>query len=133
MKGIPCSILLLDNDVVRLRHGIAPNLPEANCKAIDGVAIGPNVGSCGTAAHLRNAMIVLDIDTDPLWLDFRDLAAQHNFRFYWSTPINSHGGNDLGTFAMYSSTVREPKPAETRLIDVTTRITGIAMERKQKA
>ena len=37
----------------------------------------------------------------------------------------------LGVFAMYSMSVREPTAAETRLIDVTTRIAGIAIERKR--
>ena len=130
LTDITCSILLLDSDGIHLRHGSAPNVPEAYCKAIDGVAIGPNAGSCGTAAYRQKPVIVSDIMSDPLWVDFRDLAAQHNFRSCWSTPIISHEGGVLGTFAMYSATVREPTIAETRLIDITTRIAGIAMERK---
>ena len=131
LTGIIGSVLLLDSDGIHLRHGSAPNLPEAYCKAIDGVAIGPNVGSCGTAAHLKKQVIVSDIMSDPLWADFRDLAAQYKFRSCWSTPILSLEGQVLGTFAMYSQTVREPTPVETRLIDITTRTAGIAMERKQ--
>ncbi|MDP8997393.1 MAG: EAL domain-containing protein [Pseudomonadota bacterium] len=131
LTGIIGSILLLDNDGIHLRHGSAPNLPEAYCKAIDGVAIGPNVGSCGTAAYRQKPVIVSDIMSDPLWADFRDLAAQYNFRSCWSTPILSHDGEVLGTFAMYSPTVRKPTAAETRLIDITTRTAGLAMERKQ--
>ena len=67
---------------------------------------------------------------DPLWEDFRELAAPHGLRSCWSTPILSHHGAVLGTFAMYSATVREPTRGETRLIDVATRIAGIAIERK---
>jgi diguanylate cyclase (GGDEF)-like protein len=37
----------------------------------------------------------------------------------------------LGTFAMYSSQVREPTAAETRLVDLATHIAGIAIERKR--
>ena len=131
LTGIICSILLLDSDGVHLRHGSAPNLPDAYCKAIDGVGIGPNVGSCGTAAYLQKPVIVSDIMSDPLWADFRGLAAHHKLRSCWSTPILSHDGEVLGTFAMYSATVREPTAADMRLINVTTRIAGIAMERKR--
>ena len=59
------------------------------------------------------------------------MATTHGYRSCWSTPILSHQGAVLGTFAMYSTTVREPTAAETRLIDVATRIAGIAIERKQ--
>ena len=68
---------------------------------------------------------------DPLWDDFRDLAAAHGYRSCWSTPIMSHQGAVLGTLALYSTTTRAPTEVETRLIDTATRIAGIAVERKQ--
>jgi len=131
VAGIFGSILLLDEDRVHLRHGAAPNLPEAYARALDGVAIGPNVGSCGAAAYRREPVVVADIADDPLWRDFRDLAAAHGLRSCWSTPILSKNGEALGAFAMYSKAVREPSAAETRLVEVATRIAGIAIERKR--
>lgn len=131
LGGIYCSILLLESDGLHLKHAAGPNLDESYVKAIDGVRIGPNVGSCGTAAFRRETVIVSDITTDPLWENYRALAAKHNFRSCWSKPIMSHDGSVLGTFAMYSATVREPTIAELSLIDVSTRIAGIAIERRQ--
>ena len=130
LTGIFCSVLLLEADGVHLRHGAAPNLPSAYTKAIDGVRIGPNVGSCGTAVYRRETVIVKDIEHDPLWENYRELAALHGFRSCWSTPIMSHQGAVLGTFAMYSTAVRGPTVSDTNLIDVSTRIAGIAIERK---
>ena len=69
-----CSILLLDKDGVTLRHGAAPSLPQHYCEEIDGLKIGPHVGSCGTAAFHRQTTIVSDIERDPLWKDFKALA-----------------------------------------------------------
>jgi diguanylate cyclase (GGDEF)-like protein/PAS domain S-box-containing protein len=131
LSGIYGSILLLEEDGLHLRHGAAPSLAEAYTGAIDGARIGPNVGSCGTAVYRREPVMVADIMADPLWADFKDLAAQDGLRSCWSTPIFSHQGAVLGTFAMYSKTVREPTPGETKLIDVGTRIAGIAIERQQ--
>jgi diguanylate cyclase (GGDEF)-like protein/PAS domain S-box-containing protein len=131
LNGISGSVLLLDEDGIHLRCGAAPNLAEAYAKAIDGVAIGPNVGSCGTAAYRRQPVVVADIARDPLWADFRDLAAAHGYRSCWSTPILSNHGEVLGVFAMYAMTARAPAPIETRLIDVATHIAGIAIERKR--
>lgn len=130
LTGILASVLLLDVDGLRLEHGAAPSLHPDYCKAINGVRIGPNVGSCGTAVHRREPVIVADIQTDPLWDDFRNLAAAFGLRSCWSAPILSHKGAVLGTFAMYSKSIREPSDAEKGLVDVATRIAGIAIERK---
>jgi diguanylate cyclase (GGDEF)-like protein/PAS domain S-box-containing protein len=131
LDGIFGSVLLLDEDGHHLRHGAAPSLAEAYTKVIDGVRIGPKVGSCGTAVFRRAPVIVSDIMSDPLWEDYTELVAAYGYRSCWSTPILSHQGAVLGVFAMYSKSVREPTEIETRLIDVTTRIAGIAIERKR--
>lgn len=131
LKGIFGSVLLLDKDGMHLRHGAAPSLAKAYMSAIDGAAIGPKTGSCGTAAYRREPVIVADILQDPLWEDYRELAAPYGYRSCWSTPILSHQGVVLGVFAMYSMSVREPTDVETRLIEFTTHIAGIAIERKR--
>jgi diguanylate cyclase (GGDEF)-like protein len=131
MTGIAGSILLLDEEGGHLRHGAAPNLPKAYVEAIDGSQIGPNAGSCGAAAYRRETVAVADIQSDPLWVDGRELAGAYGLRSCWSTPILSHHGAVLGTFAMYSQTAREPTGAEMHLVDVATHIAGIAIERKQ--
>ncbi|MGX7872324.1 EAL domain-containing protein [Mesorhizobium sp. ORM6] len=130
LKGILGSVLLLEKDGTHLRHGAAPSLAKDYISAIDGIAIGPKVGSCGTAVYRREPVIVSDIMQDPLWQDYRELVAPHGYRSCWSTPILSHQGAVLGVFAMYSMAVRAPTATETRLIDFTTRIAGIAIERK---
>ncbi len=124
-------MLLLDAETGRLHHGAAPSLPDAYCRAVDGVAIGPRVGSCGTAAYRREPVIVADISTDPLWADYKDLAARFGLRSCWSTPIMAHDGRVLGTFAMYSGSVRSPHAAEIRVIQTAIRIAGIAIERHE--
>jgi diguanylate cyclase (GGDEF)-like protein len=130
LSGIYSSVLLLDKDGIHLRHGAAPSLPSDYAKAVDGIAIGPNVGSCGTAAFRRESVVVADTMTDPLWADFRELARAYGLYSCWSTPIISPRGAVLGTFAMYSQGVRRPNARENRLIEVATRIAGIAIERK---
>ena len=129
--GMLSSILLLDSHGLNLRHGAAPSLPESYVRAIDGIAIGPSAGSCGTAAYRREPVIVSDIATDPLWADFRDLGLSHGLRACWSTPIFSSQGDVLGTFAMYYREPRNPDQPDLELIDRATHIAGIAIERKR--
>jgi len=114
------SVLLLDREGKRLRHAAAPSLPREYCEAIDGIEIGPNVGSCGTAAHLGRAIYVTDIESDPLWKDFRDLALPHGLRACWSTPIRDDDGAVIGTFAIYYRTPRSPTPREVEAIRLIT-------------
>jgi len=77
--GMLCSIFLLDQDGLRLRYG-ATNLPEAFRAATDGLCIGPNVGSCGTAAYLRQSVFVSDILSDPKWVKFKDSSGRRTAR-----------------------------------------------------
>jgi len=128
-KGMLCSIFLLDEDGLHLRYGVAANLPEAYRAATDGVCIGPNVGSCGAAAYLRQPVFVSDIVSHPNWANFRAVVLQSGLRAAWSTPIMSHDGKVLGTFCMYYREVRHPSPGEIQLIDYASRIAGIAVER----
>src|SRR6185369_14299551 len=72
-----CSILLLDEDGKTLRHGAAPNLPAEYTNAIDGVQIGPTIGSCGTAAYHKRIYVASDIAKDPNWAEYKDLALPH--------------------------------------------------------
>ena len=111
------SILLLDETGRHLVHGAAPSLPQAYCEAIDGIEIGPEVGSCGTAAFVGHSIYVTDIASDPLWVNFRDLALEHGLRACWSTPIFDDAGKLLGTFAIYYRTPRAPHPEEIEAIN----------------
>src|SRR5438067_9534173 len=129
--GLRCSILLLSNDGKHVRHGAAPNLPEAYVKAVDGLPIGPRVGSCGTSMYLRKPVVTTDVLTDPLWSDYRDLAKSCGLRACWSTPIISSHGDVLGSFAMYCQEPRGPNAEETRLTEAATHIASIAIERQQ--
>ena len=131
LRGLRASILLLDQDGRRLRHGAAPSLPADYVRAIDGIEVGPSVGSCGTAVYRREQVIVEDIQANPLWADFRELAAGIGARACWSTPLLAHDAEPLGAFGLYAGTVRAPTDAEMRLIAVATRIAGIAIERKR--
>jgi len=131
LVGIQGSVLLLDEDGQHLRHGAGPNLPPPYLQAIDGVRIGPGAGSCGTAVHRREPVVVSDIQADPLWADYRELAVLHGLRSCWSAPILTHEGAVLGTFAMYSGSVRAPTPNDMRMIDLATRVAGIAIERRR--
>ena len=123
-----CSVLLLSEDGDHIRHGAAPSLPKEYVEAIDGAPIGPKHGSCGTAMYRGEPVCVTDIFSDPLWDDYRELAAAAGLRACWSTPILSGRGKVLGSFAIYYQEPRTPTGDEAGLTEVATRIAGLAIE-----
>jgi PAS domain S-box-containing protein len=126
--GVLASILLVEGNL--LRHGGAPSLPKSFTDAIDGVVIGPCVGSCGTAAYRGEQVIVEDTATDPLWADHREVALPHSLRACWSTPVFSSQGKVIATFAMYYREPRSPTRRDQEIIEQITHLAGVAIERK---
>lgn len=129
LSDVCACVLIMEEGSDRLRHGAAPSLPETYVKLIDGIEIGPRMGSCGAAAWRQSRVIVSDIENDPLWGAFADLALVFGFRACWSKPIMGPDGRVLGTFALYARTVREPTESELELMAVAADIAGIAIER----
>lgn len=111
----------------------APHLPAAFSAKIDGLAIGPGVGSCGTAMAEKRRVVVEDIATDPLWAPFRDEALSHGLRACWSEPIPASDGSVLGSLAMYFREVRRPTQREITILSTAAHLAGIAMERERVA
>jgi PAS domain S-box-containing protein len=129
--GILCSILLLDEAGKALHLGAGPSLPDAYSQAIEGVEIGPSVGSCGTAAFLDRRVIVEDIQTDALWADFKHLAAEAGLRACWSEPIHGAAGQVVGTFAIYHRTVSAPTADDIAFIEGAAELAAIAIDRQR--
>jgi PAS domain S-box-containing protein len=125
--GMCCSILLLDREQHCVRYGAAPSLPVEFSRAIDGEPIGPEAGSCGTAAYLGQRVIVEDIAVHPYWAAYKQLALPHGLRACWSTPIFSTRREVLGTFAMYYREPRGPLPQELGWVDAATHLAAIAI------
>jgi len=125
------SILLLDRDGVHLRVGAAPSLPSAYNAAIEGASIGPAAGSCGTAAYRKAPVFVTDIEHDPLWAGYKDLALKHGLRACWSTPIMSRSARVLGTFAIYYREKRSPSQDDLDIIAYVSRTAALAIDRNQ--
>ncbi|UJF20947.1 sensor domain-containing phosphodiesterase [Shewanella sp. OMA3-2] len=129
--GTRASVLLLSDDGKRLLSGAAPNLPSEYNDAINGIFIGPNVGSCGTAAHLQQRVIVEDIETDPNWVDYKSLPLKAGLKSCWSEPIFDTENCVLGTFAMYYDTVKSPTEQDLNLIQEAARLASLAIERSR--
>jgi len=129
--GMRCAVLLADTQQQRLRFAAAPSIPEDYKTGIGPfLRIAPEMGSCGTAAFLREPVYTRDTATDPLWKDCGDIAVRNGLRAIWSTPILSDDNAVLGTFAMYYGEPRLPSPEHIQLIDMATQMARVAIEAK---
>jgi PAS domain S-box-containing protein len=126
-RSARCSVVLVDNG--RLQHVASPSMADAFVEAIDGLEIGPNVGSCGTAAFTGETVVVEDVSTHPLWEDYQDLVRLHDLVACWSTPVFNADGEVVATFAVYPYTKTAPSEHERRLIDAFCDLAEILIER----
>lgn len=131
IEGSICSIMLLDKQGSHLLSTAGPSLPADYLKSIHRLEIGPAVGSCGTAVFLRKNIIAEDIETDPLWANYRELAARHGLRACWSIPFYSSNDRILGSFAVYFRQPRKPDPETLKLLTACSHLAGIAVAREE--
>ncbi len=129
--GVRTSILLVSEDKQYLHLGAAPSLPDAFNRATDGLPIGENQGSCGTAASAGIPYAAYDIATDSAWEHRRALALAHGLRACWSTPIFSTAGEVLGTFALYFDQPMYPSTDKIQLVEIISRTAGMVIERER--
>ena len=129
--GMQALVLTLDEEGRHLHHAASVSLPRDYVASIEGLEIGPMVGSCGTASYLGERVIVEDIAADPRWEGLRDLALAHGLRACWSEPVLSAEGDVVGTFAMYYRHPRAPTEAELETIEIGAHLAGVAIERRR--
>ena len=129
--GMYCMVLTLDEDGHSVRLLSAPGLPAIYAHAIDGLPIGPNAGSCGTAMYRKQTVIVSDIATDPLWTGHSDLALQFGLRACWSIPVMDDRDEVLAAFSVYYTTVKAPTNAEMDIFERVANLVTIIIESKK--
>lgn len=130
-RPVRAAILLLDETGSRLFTGAAPSLPTSYSDALDGIAIGPHVGTCCAAAALAEVVVTPDISTCERWSKLKKLPLNIGLRAAWSMPIQSSTGAVLGTFGTYFLEEAEPTPRERQLVGVLARTAALAIERRR--
>ncbi|PJG47064.1 hypothetical protein CAF53_01565 [Sphingobium sp. LB126] len=126
--GVVASFLRVDAEN-RLRTLAAPSLPADYCAGIDGIEIGPDQGSCGTAAYRGEAVESLDIANDPRWTPYLKLGLPTDLRACWSSPIKRRDGQVVGTFAFYYREARGRSVFEDEIVAACLHLCMIAIER----
>ena len=126
-----CSILLVDWETECVFMGVGPSLPQEYNEAVNGLHIGPMVGSCGTASYWNLPVIVENIAEDPLWIDLREVAKIAGVAACWSHPVTTTTGEVLGAMALYNDQPCSPEKHHMDGLEIASRMVGLAIERKK--
>lgn len=134
--AIISTILLMDRDGETLRPAAGRRVPEGWSRTITPLPIGPQMGSCGTAAFLKKPVISSDIASDPLWYvvegtDYKNLALSYGLHAAWSYPLISKDDEVLGTFAIYYPEPKSPTDSDLEWIQSAANIAVIAIENER--
>lgn len=124
-----CSFLFYDKSNQELNIGCAPSLPKEYHRQLVNIPVIEGAGSCGTAAYRNSYVIVNDIETDPIFSMYKNLAGKHDLKACWSNPVHSTKRTLLGTIACYYKSNQEPSCFDKSLIFKLTPILGYAIER----
>ena len=126
------SILRLNSHDGTLHLTVENRLPDFYNQAIQGLKVGPKVGSCGAAVFCNKPVIVNDVTTHENWTVFRELVEKANLGSCWAVPIVLSKGEVYGSFAIYSSSKAAPREEELEILTLAAHIAGVVIE-KQKS
>ncbi len=127
-KHVKCSVLRLDQEDQTLHPIASVSLPKSYCDALNGVKIGPGVGSCGTAAFSKERVIVEDINTHPYWNQYKPLALSAGLQACWSEPIIGANGIIYGTFAIYYDRPTKPEEEDLKFIELSANLAAVVFD-----
>ncbi len=131
MPGALCAGLLLDDHGHHLKLGAAPSLPEQYREQLNGSQIGSTASPAGRAIHFRQPVYVIDIALDETLAGQLHASGLAAYRSCWAFPILSHDGSPLGALTVLVKEPHEPTAQEAQAIAMSTRLSGIAIERNQ--
>jgi len=101
MPGALVSIMRFQPDTNSLSLMPSGRFSDEYFRAMQDIPVSANLGTCGTAAFTKQLVITDNIQQDPRWNGFHDIAKAEGVEACWSMPILTPDNELLGTFATY--------------------------------
>ena len=106
-------------EVGRMRTEASCGFDREFLKAMEAAPLG--VTARGVSFQQRHRIVIEDVESDPDFAGFRQLARLGGIRAAHSTPLIAQSGNVLGVLSTYFRQPHRPSERVTRLIDVCAR------------
>lgn len=127
---VVCSVLHVDPHG-RLHPLGGDSVPDGFSAQIDGLLLGPDVGSCGASAFSGEPVLSIDIATDPKWQLYKELPLRAGLKACWSRPIKAKDGRVIGALGFYFRESREPTRWHRSIVDACLHLCALAIERQE--
>ncbi|HSJ37700.1 MAG TPA: GAF domain-containing protein [Planococcus sp. (in: firmicutes)] len=105
LDGICVSLLFYDSERNAIYHGACPSAPADYYDFFQMIneqgLFDENCGPCGKAVF-KQEVVQTDIETSPLWSNYKEHALKFGFMSCTSIPFYTSTGKLAGTFANYS-------------------------------
>ncbi len=131
LPGARTSIMLVDEDGKTLHLGAGPRLSASYRRAVDGIAIAPGAGVCGTAAYLNETVVISDVETDPRVEAWRMAVRREGIRACWATPLVARDGRVLGTLTTYHAETYHPSAEDLAAVGRIAAVVSVAVEHQR--
>ncbi|WP_051906597.1 sensor domain-containing diguanylate cyclase [Methylomarinum vadi] len=125
------SIMVFDKTRSCLNVIAAPSIPPSAITQLNGLAPGPQAGSCGTSVFCNEAQYVFNTLRDDRWKNLKQFAVDFNIGACWSNPIRINDHDPIGSFALSSFEPGQPSEFCKRLLETCAYIAGIVIKRQQ--
>jgi PAS domain S-box-containing protein len=125
------SVALLDESALQFTESIGSGLPDSYHRAVAGMLVSSQTGSCCRAVIERQAVAAADLTADPKWSRFAAFIGPLGFRSAWSAPIFGSDGKILGSFANYGREPQQPTSSDLAFVGAITQTVALAIERKR--
>lgn len=102
------------------------------CNVIQDLKIGPDRGTCGVAAFLRQLVISPNLMKDPNWQSYRAVVNAEKLSSCWSMPIINASDILYGTFSTYYRAPKIPTEQHIELLQQATKLVALAIELDQE-
>ncbi len=120
IEGTSMGIVSLSGrDDPSLRVSASRGLDAEFLQTIDRLPSGR--GARGSCYMTQQRVIVTDVETDPLFEDYRDAARRAGFRAVHCTPLVTRSGKIVGVLSTYFRWTHQPSDREMHLIDLCVR------------
>ena len=87
--------------------------------------------ACGRAMQHRRRVIIDDVETDPGFAPYRQIAASAGFRAVQFTPLFSRSGEPLGMISTHFRQPHQPSEHDCRFMDLYAHLAAEFIERKR--
>jgi GGDEF domain-containing protein len=127
-----CSVLAVDQ--AGLLHSLAaPTLPDDFNAFVDGLVVGPEVGSCGAAAYRQQPVLIRNIEADPRCARGAQMVLELGLRACWSVPVVGEAGQTIAVAAFYFRKRRGPSDIERSVMACCVELCDVALKHQSGA